>query len=39
VLAAVDGCDMAVASGSGMGAEGYAAVILATARSVLGVRD
>ncbi|MEK0099183.1 TetR/AcrR family transcriptional regulator [Streptomyces sp. NPDC056002] len=38
VLAAVDGCDMAVASGSGMGAEGYAAVILATARSVLGVR-
>ncbi|MEU6663853.1 TetR family transcriptional regulator C-terminal domain-containing protein [Streptomyces sp. NPDC046821] len=39
VLAAVDGCDMAVASGSGMGPEDYAAVILATARSVLGVRD
>ncbi|RVU28845.1 TetR family transcriptional regulator [Streptomyces antnestii] len=39
VLAAVDGCDLAVASGSGMGAEDYAAVILATARSVLGVRE
>ncbi|MFG2884224.1 TetR/AcrR family transcriptional regulator [Streptomyces sp. NPDC048297] len=38
LTALVDGCDMAVASGSGLTAERYAEVMLGTARVVLGVR-
>ncbi|MGW5169880.1 TetR/AcrR family transcriptional regulator [Streptomyces nodosus] len=38
LVALVDGCDMAVASGSGLTAERYAELILGTARVLLGVR-
>ncbi|MGW0994867.1 TetR/AcrR family transcriptional regulator [Streptomyces sp. NPDC002520] len=38
LVALVDGCEMAVASGSGLTAERYAEVMLGTARVVLGVR-
>lgn len=38
LLALVDGCEMAVASGSGLTAERYAELVLGTARVLLGVR-
>ncbi|WP_181139647.1 TetR/AcrR family transcriptional regulator [Streptomyces sp. Ru71] len=38
LVALVDGCEMAVASGSGLTAERYAELMLGTARALLGVR-
>ncbi|MEV5010661.1 TetR/AcrR family transcriptional regulator [Streptomyces sp. NPDC093064] len=38
LVALVDGCEMAVASGSGLSAERYAEMMLGTARVLLGVR-
>ncbi|WP_445526092.1 TetR/AcrR family transcriptional regulator [Streptomyces cyslabdanicus] len=39
LIVLVDGCEMAVAAGSGVTAESYAELMLGTARAVLGVRD